>query len=226
MWYNKTGIITLLILLFPGTSWCQRKNPIPAANDTLTIVYEIKVIHNKSKSGIEETYNGGIKTVMMEGNKVRMRLVSLMRISNTYFYNAGKPGAVIIMAKESGKKKFKSKLSTLEWKTLNKKYDSLHCQFTTDSLIVAGFPCKKAVITLKNGKRISAYYTNQLAPLHPVVEPLFSCIPGIVLQYELATEQGSMLYKASMVSKAEIDDSFFIQPGADFPERPYCISCP
>jgi GLPGLI family protein len=190
-------------------------------NNLLTIVYDIKVTTDKSKAGIEETYNGGIKTIFVNNDKARIRLVSLMRIQSIFFSSV-KSSHPISVVKESGKKRYKYYLTNTQWDLYNSKYAQDSCQFTNDSATILNYACRKAIIVLKDGRTLVAYYTNMLKPLNRKIEPAFDRIPGLVLQYEYQYKKNKMVYTASKVSQDPIASDIFKMPARGYIVKKYC----
>jgi len=190
-------------------AFAQQKSP----GNNISIAYDIVVTKKKHTGGLEETYNGGTRAVFVSKNKARIRLVSLMRIQSIFFDHNNELLTKVTIIKESGKSKYLFRLSAAEWKLYNKKYDSLVCDTSfTDSLVVAGYTCKKAVITLEDGKEVTAFYTDSIRGINAFIEPLFRCVPGTVLQYEFSTKRGTVLFKASELSLQNITTETFRIP--------------
>lgn len=178
----------------------------------VTIIYDIKVKKDTKKTGIEETYNGGIKTIFISGEKARVRLVSLMRIQSIFFFQPDQHNNTVSIVKESGQKKYRTDLTDSMWALYNNKYDKDSCIFSNDSLQILNYNCKKATVLLKDGRTITAYYTTKLAPVNKKIEPIFGCIPGTVLQYEYDYGKGSITYTASKISHNPIAPDIFTIP--------------
>jgi len=195
-------------------------------NDNLfTIVYDIQVKTDKRKTGIEETYNGGIQTIFINNKQARIRLVSLMRIESIFFSASDNPERQVSIIKESGKTRYKYYLTNEQWTLANSKYDNDSCQLTNDSLVILNYLCRKAIITLKDGRTLTAYYTNQLKPVNSKIEPAFSCIPGLVLQYEYTYKKGTIIYTANKISQNSIDNNIFKVPVKGYAVKKYCLKC-
>jgi GLPGLI family protein len=194
-------------------------------NDPFTIVYDIQVKVNKKKTGIEETYNGGIKTIFIHNNMARVRMVSLMRIESLYFSSPINSTHPVSIVKESGKNKYRYNLTNEEWNLLNTKYDKDSCVFLNDSTVILNYLCRKAVIMLKDGRTLSIYYTPLLKPIDSKVEPAFNGIPGLVLQYEYDYKKGSVTYTASKISEAPIASNIFKLPTKGYKLKKYCTKC-
>ncbi|UAY52749.1 hypothetical protein [Ferruginibacter albus] len=181
-------------------------------NKLLTLVYDINIKSKNKKAGIEETYNGGIKTVFISNDQARIRLVSLMRIQSIFFTAKDSSNSEVIIVKESGKKKYKYELSASEWNLYNIKYKGDSCVYSSDSLMILNHLCRKAIINLKDGRTITAYYTKELKPICEEIEPAFADISGVVLQYSYEYEGGSITYTASKISENPISEEILIAP--------------
>jgi hypothetical protein len=145
-----------------------------------------------------------------------------MRIQSIFFdYNNDVLKKATII-KESGKKKYLFRLTAAEWKLYNKKYDSLVCDTSfTDSLLIAGYPCRKAVIKLEDEKQVTVFYTDSIHALNQFIEPIFSCIPGTVLQYEFSLKKGTVGFKAASVSRQKIPPNILKMPSKAVVVRKY-----
>ena len=192
--------------------------PIIVATDSFakypfSIAYSINV-KAKNKSSIAETYNGGVKTVYVKNDKVKIVLSSLMRIQSIYFHyppSAGKPATI---TKESGKEKYRYSLTPSQWRFFNKKYDISSCTFLNDSLEILGKMCRKVNIQVDKDHELSVYYfpakqNNALL----AAEPMFGCIPGLVIQYEYhKSGKQSITYTATEISFLAIPEKTFQVP--------------
>lgn len=213
----KTNLLLLLAFLLLQPVLCAQNNA--TENADLTVVYDISVLTKSNKTGIAETYNGGIKTLLLSGNKARLRMVTLMRIQNIYFYDIGSNGQSVIMTKESGINKYKYQLSANEWKQSNKKYQDARLFFSEEKKTILGYPCKKVIIQLVDGDQVIAYYSTQHTAVSKLIEPMFEKIPGLVLRYETFTKKGSISYQASAIHHSAIDELVFKKPGSNYNTR-------
>jgi GLPGLI family protein len=207
---KKLSLVLLLTAVTGQFAWSQGNPNAGSGNNHLTIVYDIHITKAKHAAGIEETYNGGTRSVFISHTKARIRLVSLMRIQSMFFDHEKGALKKVTVLKESGKNKYLFRLSPAEWKLYNKKYDSVDCDSSfTETLVIAGYPCKKAVLSLDDKKKVTVFYTTSIAPVSIFADPLFRCIPGTVLQYEFSSKKGSVLFKASQVSMDYIEPKIF-----------------
>ncbi|MES2847550.1 MAG: hypothetical protein V4685_00720 [Bacteroidota bacterium] len=212
--------LPLLLLLFAGQSvFC--KIVAQVKNHNLTIVYDITIRKTKRSTGIEETYNGGTKAVFISDSKARIRLVSLMRMESIFFDYDSSTLKEVRVIKESGSKKYQYKLTAADWENYNSKYAGATCDTISDSIIIAGYTCKKAVLHLSSGEEIITYYTNSISIGNKFIDPAFTCIPGTVLQYEYVSNRGSVIFKASEVKKEPIAKDVFVIPTGGIAIRKY-----
>ncbi|MBK8712258.1 MAG: hypothetical protein IPL97_10365 [Niastella sp.] len=181
------------------------------AKRPFSITYAL-TIYAKNKRSIAETYNGGVKTLFIKGNKAKLIFASLMRIQNVYVNTLNVPGKkVAVITKESGQHKYYMALDANNWKEYNKKYDSAVCSFTNDSMQVLNYWCKKALLVLPDkNELIIYYYPAEINKTEQAAEPMFNCIPGIVMQYEFhKSNKQKIVYSATDISFLPINDKIF-----------------
>lgn len=182
--------------------------PDSGAIQQLTVSYTLTMTTNK-KNGHAESYNGSIKTIFISNNKIRSRLVALMRIQSVFYF---KPDSVVSV-KETGKERIRNTFTASQWHQLNNKYTGNKVELLNDSIDILNYKCKKALITLNDGRQLTAYYTPLISNnSYKLVEPAFVNIPGFVLQYEYVTGNAVLQYKASSISFAAIDPQVFRAP--------------
>ncbi len=203
--------IFFIFLLLPGKLDAVAQVPVadslPATD--LVISYDIKVETGQKKTSIGDVYDGGSKTIFISKKKARVRLVSLMRIESIYFLPVNDSIYNIYRVKESVKKPEKKVITADSWKALNSKYEQSICEFKSDSINILVYKCYKAVVTLADGRKMEVYYTKELHHINPLVEPAFTTVPGVVLQYSYAYKAGTITYTAVSVNKGDISPSVF-----------------
>lgn len=208
----------LICLLFTGPAvFAQMNVSLPDSNkiikNDLVISYVLRIESNK-KNGIAECYNGAIKTVFLKKGQARSRLVSLMRVQSIFYsQNAAGTDEKITIVKESGKDNYKKSLTKAQWKQMNKKYDGASYEMTEDSIQVLDYDCRKVMIHLKDGKKITAFYTTAInSYLFSHIEPAFAGLPGLVLQYEYENKDARFIYTASDISFSAIGTDIYKIP--------------
>lgn len=209
-------------------AWCfllqdvKAQGPVkdsPEVIKSLIISYDIKANADTKKTVLADVYDGGTKTVFIQKDLARIRLVSLMRIESIYFLSGADTSKFACRVKESGQDKYKHTIGFSEWNAMNAKYDGDSCELLTDSLMILDYKCRKAVIHLKeDDKQITVYYTDSLKPVSKKIEPAFAGIPGLVLQYSYEFKSGVITYTARSISFEKADPKIFVLPAKGFKE--------
>jgi hypothetical protein len=212
-------VIAFTILLFSlQNSFAQNLSvALPAKNANpkeFVISYAIKVEGAKKKA-LQQTYNGGLKTIFVKNNLVCIRLVSLMRMQSLYFNNekwvkSNKASLV----QESGKQKSILSLDKKQWLQYNSKNDSVRCDvYVDDTLTILNKLCNKAILTFKDSTNLIVYYlpgakSNTLA----AAEPIFATVPGLVMKYIYEVKNKSVSYTAVDIKFEKISNTVFLTP--------------
>lgn len=173
------------------------------------ISYDIKVQTNKKSASIADLYDGGSKTIFLDGNKARVRLVSLMRIESIYLLPSKDSGIQIFRVKESTLNPLKQTYDWANWKKFHAQYDSAVFTALTDTLTIKGYLCNKGMLQLKNGKVLELWFTKQLPAIPAHVEPSFVLVPGLVLQYRYQDNNVAVTYTATSVNNAPLHQDIF-----------------
>jgi hypothetical protein len=183
------------------------------AKADLTISYSISITSKRGNTGIAETYNGGIETLFAGHHEARLRLVSLMRIHSVFIVTDKGQLKNVTLIKESGSNKHRLLLTPAQWRLYNKKYDGSACRLTTDTTLVLKHLCKKAIVSLKDGRQMTAWYTPAIQrPICSYLEPAFSAIPGLVLKYEYTYKKKTITYTATSISEHPISPDILTVP--------------
>jgi hypothetical protein len=200
------------VLHLPADTAHLQRMPAIKTND-LTVSYTLELASGRTGAGIGETYNGGMQTLFDGGHEARLRLATLMRIQSVFM---NKETQVFTVVPESAKQQSPVTLTAGQWSGVNGKYVDATCSFTEDTVRVLGYPCTKAVIQLKNGRRITAWYTPSIQDsAQSLLEPAFTKIPGLVLRYEYTTRRKTVRYIAVKISRQPIDPSVFVIPSME-----------
>ena len=208
-----------LFSFHPGTEG-EKAAPREISRDVreLTISYDMEIIPRKRNSGVSETYNGGVKTIFIQRHRARLRMISLMRIQDIFL--EGNPSGGAVMVKESGKSKYKKMFTEAEWRQYNNKYSDVRCELKEDTATILHYPCKKAVVKLKDGRSFIVFYTTAVQnDMLSLLEPAFSKIPGVVLKYEYAARRGMIRYTATSIRFKPISPAVFSIPEKGYPVR-------
>jgi GLPGLI family protein len=158
-----------------------------------TVVYKVESI---SDGGLVQ--EKALKTVYIKSNNARIDLVAPAYVQTT-IYN--KTTVTATLLRSFGEDKYMTSLNTKQWRKVNAPLDSIQIQFTTDSISILDYACKKALLQLKNGDIITVYYTSSIIPSVREYEYMFKDIPGFVLGYEMTDNAGvKTIFKATQIN--------------------------
>jgi hypothetical protein len=185
----------------------------PETEKDLTIPYSITITSKRSGTGIAETYNGGIETLFVGSHAARLRLVSLMRIQSVFITTDKNLLKNVTVIKESGNIKHRSFFTPGQWMQYNNKYAGSTSKMTRDTAMILRHICKKAIISLRDGRQLTAYYTPDIQrPAFSWLEPAFSQIPGLVLKYAYTYKRKTITYTATAISNSPISADILAIP--------------
>lgn len=204
---NKVATFLILSILLTVQGFSQK-----LLSDG-SVLYNVSVINGKDQPGIAEAFDGATLLVAMKGTQVRTDLKSNIRVVSV-FYNSKDETAVIL--KESGTEKYMINLTSAQWDTYNRKYAGIKFNYTDDSKVIAGYNCKKATGTLKDGSSIAVYYAPEIKPLSTGYEYAFKDLPGLPLEYEITTGNFSVRYLAANVQLVPVNASRFDLPKSGY----------
>ncbi len=129
-----------------------------------------------------------------------------MRIQSIFL--SGDDGHIILLNESTGKRT-KKILTLRQWSANNLQYAGATYDLAADTATVLGYTCKRALISLKDGRQITAWYTPAIKKPLLTLEPAFSGVPGLVLRYEYTCRKKTLRYTATSISRQPIDPSVF-----------------
>lgn len=154
------------------------------------------------------------KTLYIKGTETRSDLVSPTFLQTT-FYDGKKEEAVIL--RELGGNKYMSRLTAVQWKEQNKRYEGMEVTLGNESKTILGYECKKAKVKLKDGNVLDMYYATAIIPSVSENAYQFKGIPGFVLEYEAQTEKGNRIkFTATVINLSPVPASRFQIPQSGY----------
>jgi len=174
------------------------------------ITYKITV----EGSGVtEEMKNMMPKTMTMSilGNKARSEMV--MSMGKTISITDGDNKETITLMDMMGQK-IAIKSTYDEIKADLDKAPAVKVEITSETKDIAGYTCKKAVITNPwDGTEIIVYFTEELGSNKLNFDnPQFKDINGAMLEFEIPNEQFTMKFSAVSVEKKNVSEDEFTIP--------------
>jgi hypothetical protein len=177
------------------------------------VLYQITVLSGKAEPGIADAFDGAKQTVWFKGGNVRTDFVSLMLKQST-FYDDGAGTAVVL--KEVGQEKYMMNLDKGQWQQYNRKYEGLTYAYGTEEKTIAGYACKQATATLKDGSTMVVFYTPDVRPLTYQYDYAFRSLPGLALMYEVKTGGITLNYTATALSFLPVNGGYFDLPKSGY----------
>ncbi|HAE12805.1 MAG TPA: hypothetical protein DCG24_01160 [Bacteroidetes bacterium] len=92
--------------------------------------------------------------------------------------------------------------------TLNNTEDDVQYEYTDESKEIAGYACKKAIVTMEGMEPSVIYYTKEISGYHQD----YTGLDGYPLQYEISQDGMVFTVTANNVSKEKPDAQLFIIP--------------
>jgi GLPGLI family protein len=83
-----------------------------------------------------------------------------------------------------------------DWEKKNRKYEGITYAISDETVNIAGYECKKAIATLKDGNSFTVYFAPGLKVSNLNYDNPFRNLPGLAVQYEW--KSGKMMFKYSL----------------------------
>jgi hypothetical protein len=106
-------------------------------------------------------------------------------------------------------KKYVSDVSAEDMKKMNESY-LMRIEKGKNTAEIAGYKCKEAIVTLKNGEAIHVYYTKDIGITNPNWSNPFNQIDGVLMDFQIERYGITMHLKAKSVTAQKVDDSVFM----------------
>ncbi len=158
-----------------------------------TLTYNMSVETGSGEPKMADMLDGATTTIFIKGNQSRLELVSGLGREAT-IYNSGTGNGVIL--KDYSGQKLMITLTAQDWEANNKKYEGIEFVNTTETSVIAGFNCRKAIAKLKNGTSFTVYYTTDVNIANKSYDAQFKTLPGLPVQYEM--QSGKMTFKFTL----------------------------
>ncbi|HEY4799231.1 MAG TPA: hypothetical protein VII99_09175 [Bacteroidia bacterium] len=105
-------------------------------------------------------------------------------------------------------KKYVAEIAPDDLKHLNDSYVSKIEQGKNTS-VIAGYKCKEAIATLKNGEAVHVFYTNDIGITNPNWSNPYFQLDGVLMDFTMERYGVSMHLKAKQVLQQKIDEKVF-----------------
>ncbi len=184
----------------------------------LTLVYDASISSGSAEPRMADALDGSTTTLYIKGHLSRVEMVSALFSSTTI--HDSKSGNAVVLREVSGQKLL-IRMNSDNWQEKNKRYKDIEFKNTGETKNIAGYNCKKAVATLKDGSSFVVYYTPDLIPENRNYDYQFRSLNGLPLEYELNMGKMTIKYTVSKVNLNPVPASKFDIPKSGYREMTY-----
>lgn len=196
------------VFCFIGSVYSQKKV------SELTAMYSY-TITSASADKAAPPSETATNTIYVKGNLSRSEMNSQLYSSTTIF--DGNTGTGVILKEVSGQKLL-IRLSSDNWRQINKPFESITFTSSADDRTIAGYKCMKAVATTADGYRYTVYYTNDIVPENKNYNTRFRSLDGFPLEYEISNGTTSIKYAVTKINLNPVPASKFDIPKSGYRE--------
>lgn len=184
----------------------------------LTLVYDASISSGSAEPRMADALDGSTTTLYIKGHLSRVEMVSALFSSTTI--HDSKSGNAVVLREVSGQKLL-IRMNSDNWQEKNRRYKDIEFKNTGETKSIAGYNCKKAVATLKDGSSFVVYYTPDLIPENRNYDYQFRSLNGLPLEYELNMGKMTIKYTVSKVNLNPVPASKFDIPKSGYREMTY-----
>lgn len=184
----------------------------------LTLVYDASLSSGSAEPRMADALDGSTTTLYIKGHLSRVEMVSALFSSTTI--HDSKSGNAVVLREVSGQKLL-IRMNSDNWQEKNRRYKDIEFKNTGETKNIAGYNCKKAVATLKDGSSFVVYYTPDLIPENRNYDYQFRSLNGLPLEYELNMGKMTIKYTVSKVNLNPVPASKFDIPKSGYREMTY-----
>ena len=208
----KSFFLLALLAVTGLQGWAQKKVA------ELTIVYDYVILSSGDQPIPGRNPEATTNTIYIKGNMSRSEMTS-PQYSSTTIFNANNNTGVIL--KEVSGQKLLIRLSADNWQQINKPFEGIVFTNTTETKMIAGYKCIRAVARTREGFTYSVYYTTEIIPENKNYNPRFKNLEGMPLEYEYNNGSLTIKYTVSGINLNPVPASKFDIPKSGYREMSY-----
>ncbi|HTQ65913.1 MAG TPA: hypothetical protein VMI12_14030 [Puia sp.] len=212
---KKTGnffFFFLLNCIIANTALAQKKV------SEFTIVYNYTINNSGADAKQDKSGLSAANTIYIKANMSRSDMTSTLFSTSTIYDS--KLGSAVLLREVNGQKLL-IRMTAEDWQDKNKLYQDLHFVNSSETKIIAGYKCEKAVAKTVDGFTITVYYTKDLIPENKDYDPQFKNLDGLPLEYELDKGKVGITYSLSSINLNPVPASRFDIPKSGYREMTY-----
>lgn len=178
-----------------------------------TMEFNISIETSSVEPKMADMLDGATTTVYIKGAQSRSEMVS--GLGRETSIQDARSGTGVILKDYSGQKLMIT-LSKEDWEKKNRKYQGISFETTQETLVIAGYSCKKAIAKLKDGSSFIVYYSPDLNMVNKDYEYQFKTLPGVAMQYEWQSGKMKFKYTLSKINFDPVPSSKFEIPKSGY----------
>lgn len=177
------------------------------------LVYNISVQTGSAEPKMADMLDGATTTIYLKGTQTKSEMLSGLGKESTIYDS--RTGAGVILKDYSGQRLMIT-LNKDDWQKKNRKYEGITYAISQETISVAGYDCKKAVATLKDGNSFTVFFAPGIKVSNLDYDNPFKSLPGLAVQYEW--QSGKMMFKYTLakISKEAVPVSRFEIPKSGY----------
>ncbi|MBC7904195.1 MAG: hypothetical protein H7Y27_12260 [Gemmatimonadaceae bacterium] len=202
------------VLLFTGISAFSQKKV-----SELTLVYDASISSGASaQPKLADAFDGTTTTIYIKGMMSRSEMSSALASFVTI--HDARTGAATVLQEISGQKLL-IRMTAENWQEKNRRYEGVTFIPGTETKVIAGYKCRQALATMKDGSTFSVFFTDEIVPENAEYSAQFRNLEGIPLEYELTQGKLKIKYTVSRITLNPVPASKFDIPKTGYRELTY-----
>ena len=149
--------------------------------------------------------------IFFKDNMLRMEM-KMMGMSTIVISNSKDQSATTLMDMMGNKYAIKMSAEEIEKEKAKLATQKFEVKTTSDTKEIAGFKCKKAIATTKDGQSLTIYYTNDILAKNQGFNDQYKGIEGFPMEYQLSQNGMNMKFMAKSAAKEKVDAEKFTIP--------------
>lgn len=174
------------------------------------VVYEIsfpEMDENEKANGMTPTE----ATLFFKENLLRMEM-KIMGMGTVVISNSKDKSVTTLMDLMGNKLAIKMTGEEMAKERSKMTGSSYQTRLTSETKDIAGYRCKKALATNKDGNEITIYCTTDIMAVNLGFAEQYKGIDGFPMEYQMAQNGMNMKFVAKNVTKQKVDQSKFVIP--------------
>lgn len=183
------------------------KSGLLGGTDEGLIEYKLEVIENNNPIMSTDMLPGTM-TTRFKNNNMAQELSAGMGMFSTSFISDFNNKSIAQTLSMLGKQ-YACKVDSSGLPAVLSKEPKLTFQFVEGSKVIAGYNCKKAVVTPASGSPYEIYYTNEIGVENPNFYNAYAPIKGVLMDFQVTRYNIRMHLTATKVSNEAVSDELF-----------------